>query len=174
MCCSPVSPVRPRFGVDLQCQSPPLLLGSGPSQNAMAVLLVEERSAFSSVLSGKLRSVGLEVVRAASMADVRRKHAGVAADLLLLNVDRTDEASWLRAADYRRTHPDVRVWVYTSWPSPVDATLADFVLAEELIYYDGNPYDLADKIAFRLTAHGQRTDVVARIKDRAAVRAAVA
>ena len=109
MCRSPVSPVRPRFGVDLQCQRPPLLLGSGPSQNAMTALLVEERSAFSSVLSGRLRLVGMEVVRAASMADVRRKHAGRAVDVLILNVDRTDEASWLRAAEFHRMHPDVRV-----------------------------------------------------------------
>lgn len=140
----------------------------------MTALLVEERSAFSSILSGKLRSVGIEVVQAASMADVRRKYAGRAVDVLILNVDRTDEASWLRSADYRRTHPDIRVWVYTSWPSPVDATLADFVPAEELFYHDGNPCDLADKIAFRLVAYGQRTDLVTSIEGRAEVPAAVA
>ena len=174
MCRCPVSPVRPRFGVDLQCQSPPLLLGSGTSQDEMTVLLVEERPAFSSVLSGRLRSVGMEVVRAASMADVRREHVGRGVDLLILNVDRTDEASWLRATDYRQVHCDVHVWVYTSWSSPVDATLADFVPAEELIYHDGNPCDLADKIALRLVAYGQRTDVVTSIERRTEVPAAVA
>jgi len=174
MCRSSVSLLRPRFGVDLQCQSPPLSLGSGTSQDAMTVLLVEERPAFSFVLSDKLRSVGIEVVQAASMADVRREHVGRGVDLLILDVDRTDEASWLRAADYRRTHPDVRVWVYTSWSSPVDATLADFVPVEELIYYNGDPCDLADEIAFRLAAYGQRTDVVTNINGRAEVPAAVA
>ncbi len=169
MCCSPVSPVRPRFGVDLQCQSPPLLLGGGTSHKAMTVLLVEDRLAFSSVLSGKLRSVGMKVVRAASMADVHREHGGRAADLLILRVDRTDEASWLRAAEFHRMHPHVRVWVYTSWCSPVDVTLANFVPADELIYFDGDPCDLADKIASRLVAYSQRTDAAARIETPAAV-----
>ena len=169
MCCSPVSPVRPRFGVDLQCQSPPLLLGGGTSQRAMTVVLLEDRLAFSSVLSGKLRSVGMEVVRAASMADVHREHGGRAVDLLILRVDRTDEASWLRAAEFHRLHPDVRVWVYTSWCSPVDVTLANFVPAEELIYFDGDPCNLANEIACRLVAYGQNADAAERFETPAAV-----
>ena len=171
---NPVSPLWPRFAVDFQCQSPPFLLGSSTPRDAMTVLLVEERPAFSFATSDKLCSIGTEVVLATSMADACRDHVGRAVDLLILSVDRTDEASWLRAADYRRMHPDVRLWVYTSWSSPVDATLANFVAAEELIYHDGNPCDLADKIAFRLVAYRQRTNVVTRIEGRAEVPVAVA
>jgi len=59
--------------------------------------------------------------------------------------------------------------VYTSWCSPVDVTLANYVPADELIYFDGDPCDLADEIASRLVAYGQRADAAAGIETPSAV-----
>jgi len=166
---SPVSLVRPRLGAHPRYRGALSLLRGDASQDAMAVLVVEERSAFASMLSGTLSAAGMDVVRTTSMAEVGRERIGRGVDLLMLNVDRTDEASWLRAAEYRRIHPEVRVWAYTSWPSPVDVTLADFVPAEVLVYYDGNSCDLADRIVICLAAYRRRTNIVTRICPPAAV-----
>jgi len=125
------------------------------------VLLVDQRPAFRLALADEIRSAGMEVARAESMADLLKEAAHRRVDLLLLNVDRIDEPSWLRAAQYRRTHPDVRVWAYTSWSSPVDVTLAGFVPVDELIYHDGSPCDLADKIAAEIASRDDPPAIVA-------------
>jgi len=122
---------------------------------ATTVLLVDQRPDFCRVVAEELRSIGMEVIRATSMAQVRTEYLGRFVDLLLINVDRTDEPSWLRAADFRREYPNVPIWVYSSWSSPVDSTLADHVSAHELIYHDGGPHGVSAKLRSLLAAHGR-------------------
>jgi hypothetical protein len=70
-------------------------------------------------------------------------------DLLVVNVDRTDEASWLRAGQLHLRHPEIELWVVTSWSSTVDRTLANFVRASQVIYYR-DLWRLADEIRSRI------------------------
>jgi hypothetical protein len=79
-------------------------------------------------------------------------------DLLIVNVDRTDEASWLRARQLHLRFPDVELWIVTSWSSSVDGTLASFVNASQVIYYP-DLWRLADEIRNRVDEQESVLDI---------------
>jgi hypothetical protein len=115
------------------------------------VLLVAGASAdVSAALADELTPLGTEVLSVRSVAEAARLPTGEPIDILMVNVDRTDEASWLRAAEYRQARPATRVWLYTVWSSSVDRALAKFVQAEAMIYYDGRASQLRREVRRRL------------------------
>jgi DNA-binding response OmpR family regulator len=113
------------------------------------VLLVEFRDEVFARVERDLHAARIRVVRAESMQDADRQCRQGTTDLVIVNVDRTDEASWLRARQLRRRFPNVEIWVVTAWASSVDATLVLFVGATQLIYY-ADLWRLADEIRRRV------------------------
>jgi hypothetical protein len=111
--------------------------------------LVEFRDEVFARLKTDLQSLGIGVVRAYAVKDAHRHCDRVHVDLLIVNVDRTDEASWLRARQLHLRFPNIELWIVTSWSSSVDETLAGFVKASQVIYYP-DLWRLADEIRKRV------------------------
>lgn len=139
----------PRFPNDVSPSDADAQPSAAPGPPPRSVLLVDFRDEVFARLKTDLKATGIRVVCAKRMQDAHGLCKTALPDLLVVNVDRTDEASWLRARKLHDEHPEVEVWVVTSWASSVDRILADYVRASQMIYY-GDLWRLADEIRGRL------------------------
>ena len=71
-------------------------------------------------------------------------------DLLMINAALPDVSGWLLSRKLRLIDPEVAIWLYTPQASADEVSMANFVMADELIEYDGNLWRLSGEIADRL------------------------
>jgi len=119
-------------------------------ENQTIVLLVEHRDEVFARVASDMAERGAIVERARSGADALRRHVPGLVDLLVINADLPDISGWLLSSKVRMTDPEVSIWIYSPRPTDDDVSMANFVLADELIEYDGDLWRLSSEVGDRL------------------------
>ena len=114
------------------------------------VLLVESRDDVFSCLAAVFVTAGLRVARAKSPTEAIRRYVRNPAGLLVVNADQPNQSAWLLAAKLRLTHPVACIWVYSRHPSTSDVGVANFLMIDELIDFEGDLSCLTDEVFHRL------------------------
>jgi DNA-binding NtrC family response regulator len=120
------------------------------SSDQVTVLLVEHRDEVFARLAADLVALGVRVERAGNGAEVSRTYGRGNVDLLMINAALPDVSGWLLSRKLRLIDPEVAIWLYTPQASADEVSMANFVMADELIEYDGNLWRLSGEIADRL------------------------
>jgi DNA-binding NarL/FixJ family response regulator len=74
------------------------------------------------------------------------RYGTVRPDLVLAHVDTPGQSGWLLTAKIRLAGPSPPVWLYKRRKSARDVAMADFVGAEEMLEYRGDPRALSDAV----------------------------
>jgi DNA-binding NtrC family response regulator len=120
----------------------------------MTILLVEHRDEVFARVASDLAASGLLVHRVCRGTEASRIYAQRAVDLVLISAALPDMSAWLLSKKLRMIDPEVAIWIYTSQASSDDVSMANFVMADELIEYHGNLWRLSREIADRLGVPG--------------------
>ncbi len=116
----------------------------------MTILLAEHRDEVFARLASDLAATGLLVHRVCRGMEASRIYAQRAVDLVLISAALPDVSAWLLSKKLRMIDREVSIWIYTSQASSDDVSMANFVMADELIEYHGNLWRLSGEIADRL------------------------
>jgi CheY-like chemotaxis protein len=120
------------------------------SRVKLTVLLVEHRDEVFARIASDLAAAGILVQRVSRGTEASRIFARSAVDLVLISSSLPDVSGWLLSKKLRMLDPDACIWIYTPRASAADISMANFVLADELIEYHGDLWRLAGEIADRL------------------------
>ncbi|MGO8688828.1 MAG: response regulator [Thermoguttaceae bacterium] len=116
----------------------------------LTILLVEHRDEVFARIASDLAAGGILVQRVSRGAEASRIFARSAVDLVLVNAELPDESGWLLSKKLRMLDAEACIWIYTPRASAADVSMANFVMADELIEYHGDLWRLAGEIADRL------------------------
>jgi DNA-binding response OmpR family regulator len=116
----------------------------------MTVLLVEHRDEVFARIAADLAAAGVFVERVSRGTEASRIYARGAADLVLISATLPDISGWLLSQKLRMSDPEISIWIYTPRASADDVSMANFVMADELIEYHGDLWRLTGEIADRL------------------------
>ena len=111
------------------------------------ILLVEHRDEVFARIGSDLAAAGILVHRVYRGTDASRILAQRAVDLVLISASLPDVSAWLLSKKLRMVNPEVAVWIYTPEATADDVSMANFVLADELIEYHGDLWRLSREIA---------------------------
>jgi len=120
------------------------------SRAKLTVLLVEHRDEVFARIASDLAAAGILVQRVSRGMEASRIFARSAVDLVMISALLPDVSGWLLGQKLRMLDPEACIWIYTPRASAADVSMANFVMADELIEYRGDLWRLAGEIADRL------------------------